>query len=253
MDDESFLAYVLSNAPRFELETLEKIIRGLASNIAGRRWGKPASLEVGSHVEATMFDSTFRYYGTVTGLTPKGCVIEPPDSEYTRRVSYQKYAIRILDEYEWNRVCDSLSRWHKEFEEKYVQEQKERFEDREDAIRNRDKAARKPKLLPALNGPVEVFRGAYVHAFHPKSGCHDYGVVVDITSKRVILSNSESDWEPRIWLNKNEVYLLDDQQWAVVDTEQKRRRDEYETSKKAGTKRDIPDYSEVEIDLSMTR
>lgn len=36
-----------------------------------------------------MFDSTFRWYGTVITFTPKGCSIEPPDSEYAHRVSYQ--------------------------------------------------------------------------------------------------------------------------------------------------------------------
>jgi hypothetical protein len=56
MDDEAFTAYVINNAPRYELETLERIVKGLNDNIASRRWGRPAGLKIGIKVAATMFD-----------------------------------------------------------------------------------------------------------------------------------------------------------------------------------------------------
>ena len=72
MNDESFVGFVLNNASRYDIETLEKIIQGLSDNIASRRWGKPPGLKVGSNVEAILFDTpSFVQYGSVVRLSPK--------------------------------------------------------------------------------------------------------------------------------------------------------------------------------------
>jgi|GEM_PF-6678694 len=60
MNDDAFLAFILNSTPRYEIETLEKIVEGLNHNIASRRWGTPSGLLVGSNVEATLFGTSFR-------------------------------------------------------------------------------------------------------------------------------------------------------------------------------------------------
>jgi hypothetical protein len=247
MNEEAFVAYVLNNAPRYELEALEKIISGLSDNIASRRWGKPADLKVGSKVEATMFDVPYVQYGEVVSMTAKSCMIETPGSNYPRRLWYSKYAIRILDEFEWNRVALNFSDRDKEYEAGRAAKIRERTADREDAIRQRDKATLKPRAMQALNGTVDIFRGAYVHAYRPDHGTHEYGVVVDMTPKRITLSSCESEWESGVWTAKCEIRLLSDEQWTVVDAELGRRSLEYEIAKKAGKEHTLPDYSAIEI------
>jgi hypothetical protein len=72
MDDEMFLAFIRNNAPKYDLETLDKALKMLNDNIATRRWGKPPGLEVGSHVGAVDFDGFIGWYGTVIRMTGKG-------------------------------------------------------------------------------------------------------------------------------------------------------------------------------------
>jgi hypothetical protein len=59
VDDETFLAFLVNNAPRCEIETLRKAIAKLKDNIASRVFRRPAGLEVGSNIEATDFDGGF--------------------------------------------------------------------------------------------------------------------------------------------------------------------------------------------------
>lgn len=245
MDDGAFAAYVINNAPRYEIETLERIVKSLNENIAGRRWGKPAGLEVGSKVAATMFDAPFTEYGEVVSLTPKGCTIESPGSGYQSRITFKRYAVRLLDDFEWNRASMALNDWHEEYQQEHRRDVEARAKDRETAVADRQNARR--YTLASLDGEVKLYRGAYVHAFEPDAGIHEYGVVADVTPKSIVLSNSESDWESRVWLAKTQIKVLDDKQWATIDAELRRRRKEYEDAVKAGKERELPDYSFVEI------
>jgi len=105
MNDETFLAFVINNAPSCCVETLRSAVDKLIAHIASRVFGRPNGIEIGSHVEATAFGGSFRRCGTVITLTDRGCVIEPPSSRYMDRISFKKHIVCILDEFEWNRVC----------------------------------------------------------------------------------------------------------------------------------------------------
>lgn len=247
MDDDAFAVYVLNNAPRYAVETLEKIVHGLQNNITSRRWGKPSDLEIGSNIEATRFDFPMREYGTVVSMRPKGCTIEPPESKYATRIAYNKYAIRVLEDHEWNRVCFSFAQHHKKYYEELDAKIRERTENREAAITEREKNAMRPTTMVALNGSVELYRGAFVHAHDPTNDTHDYGVVVEMTPKKVVLSNNESDWESTVWATKREIEVLGSEQWTIVDAEQRRRKTEYEEAEKAGRHGRLPDYSRIAI------
>jgi hypothetical protein len=247
VDDDAFAAYVINNSPRYEIETLERIVKGVRDNIASRRWGKPAGLEIGSKIAATMFDVPFTEYGEVVSVTLNACTIESPSSSYRSRISFKRYAVRLLSDFEWNHVSRALEERHEQFEVDYQVELQARVLDRASAIDERSDAQR--ISMQALNGPVELFRGDYVHAHRPDQGSHEYGVVMHLTPKSIILSNSESDWESRVWLTKCEIQVLDDAQWRVVDAEQRRRHEEYEKAKAKGKQGKLPDYYFVEIEL----
>jgi len=249
MEEEAFVAYVLSNAPRYEIEALEKIVDGLRDNIASRRWGKPVGLRVGSNIEATNFDTSFREYGTVVGMSESACIIEAAASDLKSRIPYQKYAIRILSDFEWGRVLDGISRWNDEYKEKRAIEERQAAEDRAVAIRDRKKAQKKAQPMAALNGTFELYRGAFVHAYRPDWGHHSYGIVVSMSPKKVYLSSEEDEWGSKVWVAKHEIEILSDAQWAIVDRELRRRRVEYDAAEKANRTRDLPDYSAIEIPL----
>jgi hypothetical protein len=78
VDDHACAAYVINNAPRYEIETLERIVKGVRDNIASRRWGRPAGLEIGSKVAASMFDIPFTEYGEIVSITSHACTIKSP-------------------------------------------------------------------------------------------------------------------------------------------------------------------------------
>lgn len=157
MDDETFVAFVLNSAIRYNIETLEKLVHGLNDHIAGRRWGKPEGLAIGINIEAIPFDTpSFVQYGTIVSMSPKGCKIETPGSQFTGSIWYAKHSIRILREHEWNHICSALERNDQEYDAK-----------RRTSIRNasliakprfaeRDKARKKTVTMQALNGPVEI-------------------------------------------------------------------------------------------------
>jgi hypothetical protein len=249
MDDETFLAFVRNSAAKYDLETLEKAVKALSDNIAGRRWGRPPGLEVGCHVAAVHFDGYFGWYGTVIRLTGQGCIIEPPASQYTQRISFKKFIVRIVDEFEWNRACMAAEERARESAERAVREDAELEADRKDAIEGRAEAAQRPSNMLAMNGAVSVYRGAFVHAYCPDSDTHDYGVVVGMTPKALDLSNPEVSWTRRIVAAKHEVNLLSEAHWRVVDAELRRRKTEYEAAEEAGKTGDLTDYSTVEIPL----
>ncbi len=249
MDDQAFAAYVLTNAPRYEIETLEKIIKGLNDNVASRRWGKPLDLQIESHIEATIFGTSYAQYGTVTRISEKACTIEPVGSDYPVRISYKRHAIRVLDEFEWNRVVSNLTRWQEQYESERARETKAIADERAAAIQERDKAKRQVARMTALNGSFDIYRGCFVHAYRPDWNQHEYGVVVSMSPKKILLSNEESDYTSGVWVAKHELQILDERQWAVVEREQRRRRAEYEEAMKSGNKGDLPDYSSVEIPL----
>lgn len=249
MDDQAFAAYVLSNAPRHEIETLEKIVKALNDNIASRRWGKPVDLQIGSHIEATIFGTSYSQYGTVVGLSQKACTIESATSEDRSRLSYKRHAIRILDELEWNRVISNVTRWNDEYEKEKAQDAADSTNDRAAAIRERAKNKRDAVAMGALNGTFDLYRGCFVHAYRPDWGHHEYGVIVSMSPKKVYLTNEESDYGWNVWVSKHEIEVLDERQWAIVEREQRRRRAEYEAAKKASRERGLPDYSKVEIPL----
>ena len=121
MDDETFLAFIRNSAAKYDLETLEKAVKALSDNIASRRWGRPPGLEVGSHIAAVDFDGYFGWYGTIIRFTGQGCIIEPPASKYTLRVSFKRFIVRIVDEFEWNRACMAAEERAREFAEKRLE------------------------------------------------------------------------------------------------------------------------------------
>lgn len=251
MNDESFVGFVLNNASRYDIETLEKIIHGLNDNIASRRWGKPPGLNVGSNIEAILFDApTFVQYGTVVRLSPKGCKIESPRSSFTSSIWYAKHSIRILEDGEWNRVCATVERGDEEYKAKRAAEIAESVADREDAIKNRSKAQKKTVTMSALNGPVQIFRGAFVHAYRPDWDNNEYGVVVDLSPKKVVLSDPGDDYERLITVSKHVINLLTDEQWTIVDIELRRRAQEYDAAKAADREATVPDYSNIPIEIS---
>jgi len=251
MNDESFVGFVVNNASRYDIETLEKIIHSLNDNIAGRRWGKPSGLKVGSNIEAILFEApNFVQYGTVVRMSPKGCKIESPRSSFTWPIWYAKHSIRILDEPEWNRIWAALERGDEEYEAKRQAEFAESAADREDAINNRSKAQKKAVTMGALHGSVQVFRGAFVHAYRPDWDNHEYGVVVDFSAKKIVLSDPGDGFERSITVSKHVIDLLSEGQWAIVDAELRRRAQEYDAAKAAGKEQSLPDYSSVEIELT---
>ena len=251
MNDESFVGFVLNNASRYEIETLEKIIHGLNDNIASRRWGKPPGLKVGSTIEAILFDApNFVHYGTVVSLSPKGCKIKSPRSSFTWPIWYAKHSIRLLDEPEWNRICAALERGDEEYDAKRQAEIAEGAADREDAIKNRSNAQTKPVTMSALNGSVQIFRGAFVHAYRPDWDNHEYGVIVDFSPKKIVLSDPGDGFERSITVSKHIIELLSEDQWTIVDTELRRRAQEYSAAKAAGKEQSLRDYSSVEIELT---
>jgi hypothetical protein len=251
VDAEAFAAYVLSNAPRYDIDVLEKITNGLQDNIASRRWGKPTNLQIGSNIETTRFGTNYTEYGTVVGLSEKACTIQTAGSDQKSRVSYQKYAIRVLDDFEWNRVLANVSRWHEEYAQIRERESKEDADDRFAAVSDRDKERRKAQSMEALNGTFEIYRGAFIHAFRPDWDTHEYGVVVAMSPKKIVLSSEESEFMSSVWVAKHEIQLLDDSQWAIVDLEQRRRRAEYVAAEKDGRTDKLPDYSRIEIPLEV--
>jgi hypothetical protein len=91
-------------------------------------------------------------------LTGQGCVIEPPASKYTQRISFKKFIVRVVDEFEWNRACMAAEDRVVEFAEKKVREDAELEADREEAIKDRPQAAQRPKSMLAMNGAVSVYR-----------------------------------------------------------------------------------------------
>ncbi|HVR46914.1 MAG TPA: hypothetical protein VMT95_09830 [Candidatus Binatia bacterium] len=249
MDDETFLAFIRNSVAAYDLETLEKAVKTLNDNIASRRWGKPPGLEVGSHVAAVDFDGVFGWYGTVIRMTGQGCIIEPPGAKYTQRISFKRFIMRIVDEFEWNRACLAAEERAREFAETKVREAAELEADRNDAIKNRAQTAQRPKTLLAMNGGVSVYRGALVHAYRPDWDDHEYGVVVGVTPKALDLSSPETTWTRRIIAAKHEIELLDEVQWQLVDAELRRRREEYEAAEESGKTSDLRDYSKVQIPL----
>lgn len=251
MNDESFIGLVLNKASRYDIETLEKIIHGLNDNIASRRWGKPPGLKVGSNIEAILFEApSFVQYGTVVRMSPKGCKIESARSSFTWPIWYTKHSIRILDEPEWNRICAALERGDEEHQAKRQAEIAESAADREQAIKNRSKAQKKAATLSALNGAVQIFRGAFVHAYRPDWDDHVYGVVVDFSPKKIALSDPGDAYERSIMAPKHVINVLTEEHWAIVDRELRRRAQEYGEAKSVGEEASLPDYSSVEIDLS---
>jgi hypothetical protein len=101
----------------------------------------------------------------------------------------RKEIVRILDQYEWNRVCFSAESRRKELDDETAREHEELAALREEVIAERDAAQR--VVMEALNGSVELFCGAYVYAYRPDWGMHEYGVVIDMTPKKIILSSPD--------------------------------------------------------------
>jgi hypothetical protein len=190
VDDQTFLAFITNNAAGCEVETLRKAVDKLNESIASRVFGKPLGLEIGSHIEAVDFRGSWYRYGTVVKLNDSFCIIEPPVGRFTDRISFKKEIVRILDHYEWNRVCFSAESRKKQLDEETAREHEELAALRQEAIAERGAAQR--TVMEALNGPVELFCGAYVHAYRPDWGMHEYGVVIDMTPKKIILSSPDS-------------------------------------------------------------
>jgi hypothetical protein len=104
--------------------------------------------------------------------------------------------------------------------------------------------------MEALNGPVELFCGAYVYAYRPDWGMHEYGVVIDMTPKKIVLSSPDSILgTERIAVSKHEITVLDDKQWQIVDAELRRRKEEWDKAEKNGTTGKLPDYCRFEIEV----
>lgn len=105
--------------------------------------------------------------------------------------------------------------------------------------------------MESLNGPVEVFHGAFIHAFRPDWGTHSYGVVIGMTPMKLDLSSPDSILgTERITVAKHEVSVLNDPQWQRVDQELRRRAQEWDQANKNNTTDTLPDYCRFEIDLT---
>jgi hypothetical protein len=248
MDDQTFLSFISNNAPRCDIETLRKAVESLNESIATRVFGKPSGLEVGSHIAATDFDGSYCRCGTAIRLSHSGCVIEPPSSRYTDRISFKKHIVRILDEFEWNRACFAAQDFKKRLDEQMARETNDLEQQRERAVSLRSNAKR--TIMQPLNGPVELFRGAFVYAFKPDEGMHSYGVVIDMTPKNIILSSPDMILgTERITVAKHGITLLDDTQWSKVDARLRRRTQEYEQAQRDDTTDAIPDYTGIMIEL----
>jgi hypothetical protein len=249
VEDETFLAFICNNAPACEVETLHKAVAKLNENIASRVFGRPPGLEIGSHIEAVDLRGNWYRYGTVVKLSDSFCLTEPPVGRYTDRISFKKEIVRILDQYEWNRVCFSAELRKKEYDQETAREHEELAALRQQVIAERHAAQR--TVMEALNGPVELFCGAYIHAYRPDWGMHEYGVVVDMTPKRAILSSPDSILgTERIVVAKHEIKLLDDRQWERVHAELQRRKDEWDEAEKNDMTNKLPDYCRFEIDIT---
>jgi hypothetical protein len=136
VDDQAFLAFITNNAPRCEVDTLRKTVEKLNESIASRVFGRPTGVEIGSHIEAVDLHGSWYRYGTVVKLNDSFCVIEPPKGRYTDRISLKKEIVRILDQYEWNRVCFSAELRKKKWDKEKAREHEELAELRRDAILN---------------------------------------------------------------------------------------------------------------------
>lgn len=248
MEDETFLAFITNNAPACEVETLRKAVDKLNENIAGRVFGRPPGLKIGSHIEVVDFRGTWYRYGTVIKLNDRACEIEPPVGRFTDRIPFKKNIVRILDEFEWNRVCFSAEARKKSLDEQTARERKELESARQAAISKRGTA--QTTVMEALNGPVELFHGAYVYAYRPDWEVHEYGVIIEMTPKKIILSSPDSILGTElITVSKHEITLLNDREWKRVDTELRRRKDEWDEAEKNGTTGKLPDYCRFEINL----
>ena len=139
MDDETFLAFITNHAPWCEVETLRKAVDKLNENIASRIFGRPPGLEIGSYIEAVDLRGSWYRYGTVVKLNDSFCIIEPPVGRYTDRISFKKEIVRILDQYEWNRVCFSAES-RRELDEETAREHEELAAVRQEVIAERDAA-----------------------------------------------------------------------------------------------------------------
>jgi hypothetical protein len=223
MTDDAFLAFVTANAPRFEIETLEKAARALHDCVASRRFGKPVGLAIGSRVAAEAFDGFWYHYGEVVRMTPKGCVIEIAGSDGEQRILYSKYSVRLLDEFEWNRAVYAGVESSKRVDESIAAEKAGYAAAADAAIKNRSKTVQMPIAVKTVDGDASVYVGAYVAAHRPDWRSYVYGVVVEFDEDACRIVDADSGYDWRVDFAKYEVVVLDEVQWQTVTAEIGRR------------------------------
>ncbi len=235
MDDKAFEAFVTTNAVRMELPTLQGIADHLRDLIAQKRSGRPPGLKIGSPVEAVDLRYNIYAYGEVSRMTEKGCIINTA-GDYEQRIRFDKFAVRILPDSEWSWIERSLKERHEKIEQEIADEAEAAKADLEEAIRDRDES--KKKRFPvafADGGVVEIYCGAYLHAYRTDWEHHIYGVVISWTPKSCFVRTSLTVFDDKITFAKcARAEILTDEHWVKVDAELLRRHDEIVEAKNAG-------------------
>jgi len=236
MSDKTFLAFIETNAQRCETETLEAARKHIADIIALRLGGKPPGLKRGVAIEAKRLDYEWYEYGEVTRLSPKTCYIQEPGRKHETRIIYSKFAIRILDPKEWSWIEQDLLKRSQEIDEKIAAEERDREEDREAALRDREKYSKKPRIVTIKSGAeVALYRGAYVHAFDADDDHHVYGVVVNLRRSACDVKSVNWSWHHTVgYADCDVLNVLDDAELARVDSVLKSRQKEIEDARSEG-------------------
>lgn len=174
-------------------------------------------------------------YGEVKRLTDKACVVETA-SGYDERIRFDKHAVRILPDSEWGWVRRSIEERHADYKKEREDEAEAAKAELEEVIRDRDRAKNKCfRATFADGGVVEIFCGAYLHAYRTDWEHHIYGVVISWTSKSCFVRTDLSQFDDKITFAKCvQAEILADDQWKKVDAELRRRHDEIEEAKNAG-------------------
>lgn len=235
MDDKPFIEFVKTNAVRMELETLQAIVEHLHELIAQRRSGKPPGLKRGSPIEAVHLGFESYSYGEVQRMTDKGCIIETP-SGFEERIRFDKYAIRILPDSDWSWIRKNIEERHAKVKKELEDEAIAALAELDEVIRDKGKSKKRPFKVTFADGKtLEIYRGAYLHAYRIDWEHHIYGVVMSWTQKSCFVRTRFSSFDDKITFAKcSQAEIFTDSRWAAVEAELNRRDNEVALLRKAG-------------------
>jgi hypothetical protein len=128
----------------------------------------------------------------------------------------------------WHWIEESLLKQNREIDEKIVAEEQERIADREAAVRQRGRNAKKPAVVRLASGDeAHIYRGAYIHAYSDDGEAHSYGVIVRISGGGCYISAPNISWDERIEFKKyDHLEALDEPRWGYIELKLTRRRKE---------------------------